>query len=327
MIVDLALDDIPLDRGTQVRAQIDDAVVADYAERMGEGVIFPPVKVFNDARHGNLLADGFHRIAAARRIGRTHILADVSTGTMDDALLFAFRANRDHGLRYTEADKTNGVRMALARWPEKMQREIADLIGCSHGLVSKVAGDIASANGGVRDIRGRALVLKQKREAVREMVLAGHQSIAIRKALHAHPQVIGAVRKELGVSKADYSRRAAKERLDRIRELALEGHSSRQIAADVGLSGDHCRNLARKAGIDIPADRVIRGTHHLDPNRILAGIAMSADNLTAGANLIDYHALDRSQLADWIRSLTQARAELGALIKRLKQESSHGEAA
>ena len=55
---------------------------------------------------------------------------------------------------------------------------------------------------------------------------------------------------------------------------------------------------------------------------------MDAENLTADVHLIDFSALDRAQIADWLDSLTQSRVKLGAFIKRLTQEQKqHGEAA
>jgi hypothetical protein len=45
-VAKLGLDSIRLDAGTQTRAHIDDATVAEYAEAMLRGDRFPPVVVF-----------------------------------------------------------------------------------------------------------------------------------------------------------------------------------------------------------------------------------------------------------------------------------------
>ena len=64
----IALDAIRLDGGTQPRARINEKVVAAYAAAMKAGAQFPPVTVFLDGAD-RWLADGFHRIHAARRAG------------------------------------------------------------------------------------------------------------------------------------------------------------------------------------------------------------------------------------------------------------------
>ena len=50
----------------------------------------PPIVVFR-APEGLVLADGHHRVAAARERGATTIAADVRDGTRADALRFAVR--------------------------------------------------------------------------------------------------------------------------------------------------------------------------------------------------------------------------------------------
>jgi len=64
-------------------------VVDQYAERMQEGDRFPPIVAFLDGEGAYHVADGFHRIAAARKIGATDIEAIVIVGTKSDALWHA----------------------------------------------------------------------------------------------------------------------------------------------------------------------------------------------------------------------------------------------
>lgn len=322
----LRLVDIRLDESTQVRVAIDHAVVADYAEQMQAGAEFPPIVVFTDGTTYRL-ADGYHRYLAAARNEWMTLTADVHPGTQSDALWFALGANRTNGQRLSEGDKTRAVTLALAMWPTRVQREIADQVGCSTSLVSKVAQDVVKNTGGAPALRGQALVAQTKREATRAMVQAGHQSIAIREALHVHPSVIAEVRRELGLTTIDYSRSAVKARRAQLREMAAAGHTSLQIADALGMSVEGCRTLLRRAGITVPGDVVTRGLHHHDSNRIMARIVADADDLTAGANYIDFHALDRAQFADWIDTLRQARATISTFMKRLMQEQAHAEVA
>ena len=199
----IRLEHIAFDAGTQIREAISEQVVTDYAERMADGVEFPPVVLFADGccrTDGSViyyLADGFHRVQASVRNQFMDIPAEVRAGTKDDALWFALGANKANGHRMTEQDKQHAVSIALRTWPERLNREIAEQVGCSHSLVSKVA-NIPNNTGVVGELRGRALANQKKREAIREMVTAGAQSIEIRDALHAHPTVIAEVRRELG---------------------------------------------------------------------------------------------------------------------------------
>lgn len=323
----IALTVIAFDAGTQIREAINEPVVSEYAERMAEGVTFPPVVLFHDGTR-YYLADGFHRYMAAQRNGFVDMDATVQAGTKEDALWFALGANKANGQRLTERDKQHAVALALAMWPAKMQREIAEQVGCSESLVSKVVMDTAKANGGETGIRGRALATQQKRDAVRAAVLAGKQSVDIRRELHAHSELIAGVRRELGKSGIDYSRSAVKERRARMRQMAADGYTSRQIAADMGISEEGCRRTLREEGIDVPADAVAARTRRHDSTRIIEHIVMDAENLTADVNLIDFDALDGAQIAEWLRSLTESRDKLGAFIRRLvKEQQKHGEAA
>ena len=97
----------------QTRAETDAATVAEYAERMRDGAKFPPVRVFCDAEANTLwLADGIHRVEAAKAIGCKAVKAEVSAGTKTDALRFALGANATHGLRRSNADKRKALEMA-----------------------------------------------------------------------------------------------------------------------------------------------------------------------------------------------------------------------
>lgn len=55
------------------------------------------VIVFHTGPDTMLLADGFHRVEAAHRAGRTHVEAEVRAGTRQDVLDYAAVANARHG--------------------------------------------------------------------------------------------------------------------------------------------------------------------------------------------------------------------------------------
>lgn len=317
--------DIAFDSGTQIRAAIDQQVVADYAEAMTSGAKFPAIVLFHDGNR-HYLADGFHRFMAAQRLQLREIDADVRPGTKEDALWFALGANREQGQRLTDTDKKHAVEMALRTWPHKMQREIAEQIGCHPSLVSHVSTKI---NGSETVLRGRALQTQQKRDSVRELISAGGldcQQIA--KKAKVSRTLVSDVRAEMGLSRMDNTKAGVTERRQRMSEMAAEGYSSRQIASSVGISENRTKNVLRRLGVDVPADKVIGKSKRHDSNRIVEHIVLDAENLTEGFNLIEFGDLDRSRLAEWLKSLSESRDKLGTFIRRLiKEQQKNGQAA
>ena len=135
----ISISDIRLDGNTQARAGMKTETISDYAEAMKQGDQFPPVVVFNDGSN-YWLADGFHRIYAARDIGLEEVDAEVREGSIHDAKRHAARANNKHGARPTREDKRHAVRMMLE--DEELQklsdREIAEDCEVSQPFVSKM---------------------------------------------------------------------------------------------------------------------------------------------------------------------------------------------
>lgn len=135
--IEVELSRIRIDGQTQPRVEIDEDVVAEYAEDMAAGFPFPPVVVFCEGATA-WLADGFHRYHAAKRAGLDRMQALAYGGGATLARWYACGANRTHGLRRTPADKRRAVEMALALHPEKSDRAIAEHVGVSNHLVADV---------------------------------------------------------------------------------------------------------------------------------------------------------------------------------------------
>ena len=136
---DISLDHIDPNGGTQMRTRIDDAVVAEYAERMAAGDEFPPIVVFREGKKF-WLADGFHRFRARRACSARDVRALVHVGDRSDAIEYAIGANKSNGLRRTNDDKRMAVRAALAheRLRERGNVEIAEMVGVSDEMVRKM---------------------------------------------------------------------------------------------------------------------------------------------------------------------------------------------
>jgi ParB-like chromosome segregation protein Spo0J len=144
----LPLADIVADEGIQPRAQLDPEAVADYAARLRAGEDLPPPVAFRVGPE-YLLADGFHRLAAARAAGLLFLPCDVRPGTRRDAVLFAAGANARHGVRMTNADKRRAVSNLLAD-PDLAalpDREIARHVGVTHPFVARLRQARAGGNG------------------------------------------------------------------------------------------------------------------------------------------------------------------------------------
>jgi len=131
---------IELDASIQCRAVIDTGTVAEYAERMEAGDAFPPVVLFGTVKRC-WIGDGWHRVMAARQLGRMEIEADLREGDRRDALKYALGANAANGLRRTNADKRRCVEIALAEFGNLSSRAIAGLCGVSNRFVDGMRPD------------------------------------------------------------------------------------------------------------------------------------------------------------------------------------------
>lgn len=103
-----------LDLSLQTRAGTDADTIKTYAEAMADGAQFPDVTVFTDGTK-YWLADGFHRVMAAKVNGKAAISADVRKGTEDDAVVFGGTANNKQGKRPTMADVQHFLEMVWER--------------------------------------------------------------------------------------------------------------------------------------------------------------------------------------------------------------------
>jgi hypothetical protein len=138
---------IEIDHEIQSRVDINQDVVREYAEMMAAGnaldANWPPVTVFWD-KATYWLADGFHRVLAARQAKWVEIHADVQNGSRDDARWYAVGANTKHGLRRTNADKRRAVELAMTLRPDLPQTAIAEHCRVSRDLVREMAGNVGS---------------------------------------------------------------------------------------------------------------------------------------------------------------------------------------
>jgi ParB-like nuclease domain len=150
------------DPGAQMRVEVRAETINDYAEAMLSGADFPAVILYHDGTD-YWLGDGYHRVAAARKIERETIKAEVREGTARDAILCGVGANATHGLQRTQADKRQAVERLLrdAEWARWSDRKVADAAKVDHKTVAKIrrelSGEIPTVPGKLnREIPTRA---------------------------------------------------------------------------------------------------------------------------------------------------------------------------
>lgn len=134
---------IRFDSTTQVRAEINDATVTDYAERMVAGDIFPPAELFEESG-AYYIGDGWHRLLAAQKNGDVTIQANAQPGGRVAAIKCALGANATHGLKRTNADKRRSVEVALSEFGNLSDREIAKICAVSHTVVASLREQLAT---------------------------------------------------------------------------------------------------------------------------------------------------------------------------------------
>ena len=139
---------IRIDCDTQSRVELNEAIIAEYAEAMERGEEFPAILVFfNEETDEFVIADGFHRYHAHLRARPNDpILAEQQLGTIEDAQWASLAANKSHGLRRTNADKRNAVRRALLH-PHGCQlsnRQIAKHVGVDDKTVAVIRCELES---------------------------------------------------------------------------------------------------------------------------------------------------------------------------------------
>ena len=138
--------------GMQIRVKMDPDVVLDYAEAMKAGKKFPPLLTFFDGEN-YFLADGFHRLYAARELKLAKIACEVREGTRFDARLAACGANKEHGLRLRNPDKRQAVKVVLEIRSDWSNRLVAEHVGVTHPLVSEMRQLVTVTSSNLRNPR------------------------------------------------------------------------------------------------------------------------------------------------------------------------------
>ena len=143
MKIDLC--NIELDQSTQCRAEMRQEVIDEYAAEMGQGTAFPPIDVYG-TKEKCWIADGWHRVMAARELQLSMIDATVHHGGRTEAVKHALKANREHGCRRTAGDVARAIEVAYREFPASTQQQIADMVGCARSHVSTIRKELVTAD-------------------------------------------------------------------------------------------------------------------------------------------------------------------------------------
>jgi hypothetical protein len=140
-IRNVPVDDLVLDPNLNLRDKLDDFTVERYIEAWER---LPPVTVF-EVEGRWLLADGFHRHAAAVKLGRRMMPAEIRGGTFSDALDFVAGVNLFHGLPLTRSERRRAVEIKLRLHHDLSDRRLSEELGVSRELVAKTRKNLIDA--------------------------------------------------------------------------------------------------------------------------------------------------------------------------------------
>lgn len=131
----LSLTQIKVDHSIQSRVETSIEFQREFSEAMLRGDTFPNITVFFDGRY-YWLADGFHRLGAAKQASRmdpklSGIKAEVRNGTRRDAVVFSAGANQKFSIPRTQEDIKKAVAMLILdeEWQSMSPGIIAKHVG------------------------------------------------------------------------------------------------------------------------------------------------------------------------------------------------------
>jgi hypothetical protein len=150
----IAINDLDLTAGTQLRAGLDKAAVADYAEGYREfgAAHLGSISIYHvpGLKQPYVPVDGFHRISAAREVWSQDAALPctcVGSGSLREAILQAAGVNAEHGVRRTDADKRRAVLQVLsdAEWVGWSDNKIAKICNVGNRLVGVLRRELVAA--------------------------------------------------------------------------------------------------------------------------------------------------------------------------------------
>ncbi len=355
MSTDVLLSDIarglPPDSTPGVR--IADVIVADRArkdygdltsltESIGQHGLLQPIGVLP----GNRLLFGGRRLEACRRLGWESI-PFTCPRTLDDTLAL-LQAERDENT--CRKDMTPSELVGLGRAIEEQERPKAEERKHEGQKIGSAIRDADLEDPGIRKVErariretiGAGLGISgASYQRARRLVVAAETGDAAAVAAVERMDRSGKITPAYNAWKAqaptveptpdlpaavpsgwDRTREGQLARVEKARDLAGRGYRSSQIASALGLSEQHTRLICRREGITIHADEVIGRARRIDGNRVIEQTVRSAESSADLLRAVDYGALDRALLGEWVSSLSESLKALRSLKTTLEKELS-----
>lgn len=325
------------------RARKDYGDLSDLMESIRRHGLLQPIGVIE----GNRLLFGGRRLEACRRLGWTAI-PFTRPHTQDHALAL-LQAERDENtcrkpMTLSELVEL-GRRIEEMERPAALEQQRAGLLqgatprgaqpratgGATKGDTRRKVDKALGVSGGTFERAKHVLdvaadpaapeaVREVAREAAKQMDATGGAWSAYKKVKEA--EAAAATTPSAPPPATDKSRAAIAARVQMARDLATTGRTSRQIAEAIGMSEESAREMFRREGITVHADKAIGKTRRLDANRVIEQTVRAAEVSPELLAAINYGDLDRNNLGEWVSSLSESLKALRSLKTTLEKELS-----
>ena len=156
-----------------IRFRLDEDAVQRYMELYRSGW----EKAIKVQAGTNVVIDGFHRLEACKRLGLKKILVEYVEADDKDLRALAYKYNRAHGVPLTREERNNLI-VKLYFEDGKTQRQIAELMGLSIGLVNEVISNFKSENANNGGDKRRQLS-REDYTAIVRLILGGERQSVI----------------------------------------------------------------------------------------------------------------------------------------------------
>lgn len=103
-----------------------------------------------------------------------------------------------------------------------------------------------------------------------------------------------------------------------IKNWAAQNYSSRQMSELLGMHDNDIRAIARKEGIEIPADAIFSKTKRHNSNQIVEETVHALDGLAMGIQLVSPDELDPARTQEWAASLAESIRTISQLVRTMK---------
>jgi len=143
------LSEITVNEETQIRVAVNEETVQKYYEIYAEDVAdhrrLPPIMLMQDEDGKYRIADGNHRVLAAKRLEMKEIEAYVRPGGIKEAIWKALFQNGKHGLPLNSKDLRRAIELALKYSPQCSCKLLSMTVGCSKSYVAKVKNELSTS--------------------------------------------------------------------------------------------------------------------------------------------------------------------------------------